>query len=96
MPTAALHRKASGYVNARSQAELVRAIRQELTEEEESIRRRGRNAKPGHTAKNAEIEEYLEATGLEALIGYLYLAGRYERLLYLIHTGLERICPDLK
>ena len=88
--TASLHRQATAVVNAVHQAAMCRALAGELTEEEEGVRRRGRNSKPGHTAKNADREEYMEATGFEALIGYLYLSGRYERLTQLICLGLER------
>lgn len=84
-----LHRKASGIVNARSQAALMGRIRERLTEEERAVYRRGRNAKPAHKAKNAEIVEYLEATGFECLIGYLYLTRQYERLMELVREQLE-------
>ncbi len=84
MQTDKLHRIASGIVNARAQAERMEKIRPLLTEREESIYRRGRNSAPSHTAKNAERREYLEATGFECLIGYLYLEREYERLLELI------------
>ncbi len=82
-----LHRKASGLVNARAQAELIRKIRTHLTDREESIYRRGRNAKPAHKAKNADKEEYLEATGFECLVGYLYLTRQYRRILELLKMG---------
>ena len=88
--TASLHRQVTAVVNAASQAAMSRALSDELTLEEESVRRRGHNSHPGHTAKNAGRAEYLEATGFEALIGYLYLSGRYERLTQLICLGLER------
>lgn len=84
-----LHRKASGIVNARAQSVLMGKIRQELTQDEMAIYRRGRNAKPAHKAKNADLREYLEATGFECLIGYLYLSGYYERIMELILSGLE-------
>ncbi len=87
-----LHRKASKIVNARAQAELMGRIRDSLSAQEESVYRRGRNAKPAHKAKNAEMRDYLEATGFESLIGYLYLTGQYQRILELILQGNE----DLK
>lgn len=55
-----------------------------LTEEEQSIFRRGRNAKPGTTPKNMSVGDYHRATGLEALLGYLYLTGEDERIEELI------------
>ena len=69
---------------------MIRALAQDLSKEETSVYRRGKNAKPLNTAKNASREEYLEATGFEALVGYLYLEGRYERLCELICLGLAR------
>ena len=58
------------------------------TEEEAAVYRRGRNAKPHTTAKNATLAEYKTATGFEALMGYLYLTDRQERMLALIHRGI--------
>ena len=63
---------------------------EELTEEEKDIYRRGRNSKPHTKAKNASTMEYLEATGLEAVIGFLYLKGDTDRALDLVKLGLER------
>lgn len=84
MQTDKLHRKASSIVNARSQAKRMQEIRAQLTDRELSIYRRGRNASPGHTARNADRSEYLEATGFECLVGYLYLERQYSRLLELM------------
>ena len=84
-----LHQKASGIVNARAQATVMRQIRDDLTQEEQSVYRRGRNAKPAHKAKNADMEDYLEATAFECLVGYLYLNGRYERLMELVGPGMD-------
>ena len=53
--------------------------------------KRGKNAKPYTMAKNATLAEYKKATGLEALMGYLYLTDQMERALCLIQTGLERL-----
>ena len=63
---------------------------EDLTEEERDIYRRGRNSKPHTKAKNASTMEYLEATGLEAVIGFLYLKGDTDRALDLVKLGLER------
>lgn len=78
-----LHRSASGIVSAKAQAALMEQIRGHLTKEERAVYRRGRNAKPAHQAKNAGREAYLEATGFECLIGYLYLTRQYDRILEL-------------
>lgn len=84
-----LQNKTSKIVRATTQALIVDALKDELTEEEANIYRRGRNAKPYTKAKNASYSEYCKATGLEALVGYLYLKGDTERLIALIKTGLE-------
>ena len=85
-----LHKKASAIVKAPSQAAVAAAIMEELTEGEKDIYRRGRNSKPHTKAKNASTMEYLEATGLEAVIGFLYLKGDTDRALDLVKLGLER------
>ena len=91
MQTQKLHRKVTGYVSAKAQAKMMDALMKELTEEEESIYRRGRNSKPYTKAKNASMEEYLKATGFEALVGYLYLQKEYERMNALIAHGIEAL-----
>ena len=91
MQTQKLHRKVTGYVSAKAQAKMMDALAGELTEEEESIYRRGRNSKPYTKAKNASMEEYLKATGFEALVGYLYLQKEYERMNVLIAHGIEAL-----
>ena len=60
-----------------------------LTEEEEAVYRRGRNAKSYTTAKNASVADYRRATGFEALMGYLYLTGQTDRMLELIKDGIR-------
>ena len=55
-----------------------------LTENEELIYKRGRNAHTSHTPKNASSAEYHAATGLETLFGYLYLSGNIERIRELV------------
>ena len=91
MQTQKLHRKVTGYVSAKAQAKMMDALIGELTEEEESIYRRGRNSKPYTKAKNASMEEYLKATGFEALVGYLYLQKEYEIMNALIAHGIEAL-----
>ena len=85
-----MNREAVGFARASAQAQLILAIRDELTEEENDVFRRGRNANPGTKAKHSTMSEYRLATGFEALIGYLYLKGETDRLLKLIHLGWER------
>jgi ribonuclease-3 family protein len=75
-----LHKQAVKFVNATAQANLLRDIEESLTEEELAMAKRGRNAKSGHVPKNAEMIDYRYSTGLETLIGYLFLKGRSERI----------------
>ena len=79
------------YVQASTQSLMMRAMQEELTEEEHAVYKRGRNAKSYTMAKNATMSDYRKATGCEALVGYLYLTERYERLTELIHTGLKAL-----
>lgn len=90
-----LHNKTVKYVSAVVQAKLVDGLWEELTQEEQEICRRGRNAKSYTTAKNASVIEYRKATGLEALCGYLYLQGRQERLLSLIKKAIEGVGMEI-
>ena len=90
-----LHKKTVTYVNARVQAKMMDVLEEELTEEEQAVYHRGRNAKSYTSAKNASIIEYRKATGLEALCGYLYLQGEQERMLILIRTALARLGMDI-
>ena len=62
-----------------------------LSQDELAVYKRGKNAKPYTMAKNATIGEYKQATGLEALIGYLYLTDQMDRVLELIQIGLHKI-----
>ncbi len=86
-----LHKKASAIVKAPTQAALAAAIMDDLTDEEKDIFRRGRNSKPHTKAKNASTMEYLEATGFEAVIGFLYLSGDMDRALDLVKKGCEKL-----
>lgn len=84
-----LHKKAICYVNATAQARMIEALQADLSEEERTIYKRGRNAKSYTTAKNASVIDYRKATGFEALCGYLYLTGKQERMLSLIKKAVE-------
>lgn len=90
-PVEKLHHRTSHLVNAHTQSELAGAIEEKLTEQERHIYKRGRNAKSFTKAKNATVSDYRRATGLEALIGYLFLNEEYGRLVKLIHDGLESL-----
>lgn len=74
-----LHKMATGYVKAKAQAEFYRKIEGILTDEEQGAFHRGRNTK-SHPPKNADVIDYKIATGVEALIGYLYINGDTKRI----------------
>lgn len=86
-----LHKAKTAVVNAKVQAKMIEALMEELTEEERAVYKRGRNAKPHTVAKNASVNDYRKATGLEALFGYLYLNGQEDRILELTKRGLELV-----
>ena len=90
----ALHQRTLPYVSAVGQAKMADSLLPELSEEELAVYRRGKNAKPEHGAKNASSLEYHKATGLEALIGSLYLEGKMERILELIRKGMSYAGED--
>lgn len=83
-----LHKEAVKYVKAQAQAKIIEALFKLLTEEELAVYKRGRNAKSYTMAKNATMSDYRKATGLEALMGFLYLSGQTKRLLFLIKQGI--------
>ncbi|MCM1544424.1 MAG: ribonuclease III [Ruminococcus sp.] len=79
-PVKKLHAAAAAKVNAAAQAGFVKMLMPHLNETELAVLKRGRNAHTNHKAKNASEGDYHAATGLEALIGYLYLDGQLERI----------------
>lgn len=87
-----LHYLAVKRVNNNAQAALLMKIEPELTETEASVARRGRNAK-GIVPKNADVQTYRKSTGLEALVGYLYLKRDKERLDWLL-SQIEEVVRD--
>ena len=80
-----MHQAANHAVSAVSQYHALQALTPLLTEEERDVAKRGRNAHPHHGApKSASVGEYAGATGLEALLGYLFLTGQQDRLIELL------------
>ena len=75
-----LHIESTKYVKASAQAEILKQIESILTEDELDIVRRGRNVKNHHLPKNASVQDYMNATAFEGLIGYLYLIKQEDRL----------------
>ena len=90
-----LHKRASDIVKAGTQSAFIKVLMDDLTEEEADIYRRGRNSKPHTKAKNATTMDYLDATGFEAVIGYLYLTDNMDRACELISLGIERLSLDV-
>ena len=82
-----LHIQATRIVCAKSQAQLAEKLLPLLSEEESSIFRRAKNSKHMTSAKNANPEEYANATGVEAVIGYLYLSGKTDRIKELLRKA---------
>ena len=90
-----LHKRASDIVKAGTQSAFIKALMENLTEEEADIYRRGRNSKPHTKAKNATTMDYLDATGFEAVVGYLYLTDNMDRICELVELGIERLELDI-
>jgi len=86
-----LHKKTIKYVSAKAQAKVVAALDNELTDEEKDIIRRGRNAEANTVPKNTDVVTYKIATGFEALIGFLYLEKREDRLKDIINKSIRVI-----
>lgn len=84
-----LHIEAIKYVKAKAQADILKKISNFLTDEEKDIVRRGRNTENHHIAKNANVADYAQSTGFEALIGYLYLTRQDARL-----EEILKLCID--
>ena len=88
-----LHREATKYVSAKAQANLISLMLEEgiLTEKEEDIYKRGRNANSHTKAKNTDIVTYRMSTGFEAVMGYLHMTEAVERLEELIDWCIRKI-----
>ena len=90
-PVEKLHRESISRAKAVTQSKIVDVLQEEFTEEEAAVYRRGRNANAHTTAKNASVTEYHRATGLEAVIGYLFLKGETGRVEALLTKGFEAL-----
>ncbi len=88
-----LHKLATKYVSAKAQAIAILALleQQELSEEEQGVVRRGRNSKMGAVPKNTDIQTYRYGTAFEALIGFLYLSQKQERMDDIIRQSISII-----
>ena len=90
IPNGSLHKRAKKFVSAVGQSMAVEYILPLLSEEETAIYKRGRNCEVNPN-KNSDIMEYHRATGLEALIGYLYLTGQCDRLEEIVFVIFENL-----
>ncbi len=90
-PVKKLHNEVKDYVNAKGQVKVYENIKDMLTEEESLMFKKGRNSKVGSFSKNLKMSEYKTATGLECLIGYLYVKGDLARLSELILAGVKEL-----
>lgn len=86
-----LHKEATRYVSAKAQAAILRRMIDEhfLTETEEAVARRGRNAKPGSVPRNTSVHVYKNSSAFEAVLGYLYLLEEMERAKIFIETAIH-------
>ena len=84
-PVNHLHKEAIHLVNAKAQSDLFQKIKDQLSEEEMQIYKRGRNTN-SHPPKNADMVDYKSATGIEALVGYLYLTDQSDRIAELLEN----------
>ena len=84
-----MHKITSSFVSASSQSEIVKKLQDVLTDEEKAVYKRGRNAKSGSVAKNQTMSDYRHATGFEALIGYLYLKNKTDRIYELLNDFIR-------
>lgn len=86
-----LHIESIKYVKAGSQAKFLEEFFENLTEDEKSIVRRGRNANNHHLPKNSNVQEYMYSTAFEGLIGYLYLCKKYDRVKEIIEKFVLKL-----
>lgn len=88
--TGKLHISASGIVSAKNQSKAFKLLEADLTEDEKNIARRTRNCEYNTKAKNASVEEYHNASCLEAVIGYNYLLNNTERLNEILYFSSKK------
>lgn len=84
-----LHKHTTKIVCAETQARMIEAVYDFLSEQEQNIYRRGKNTKINSAAKHASLSDYKKATGFEALCGYLYLQGNTGRIVEIVKKALE-------
>ena len=85
-----LHIKTIEFVKAKAQADILKGIMDELSDEEKDIVRRARNTQNHHLPKNADPDDYMYATAFEGLIGYLFLSKKDDRLKEILEKCLTK------
>ena len=88
-PVNKLNKESSSLAKGISQARFAQILSEHLSEEELRIYKRGRNTTSHSVAKNASISDYRQATGFEALLGYLYLKDKLDRIMELVDICLK-------
>jgi ribonuclease-3 family protein len=83
------HKVVTSIVSANAQSAFIDSYMDKLTEKEQAVYKRGRNSSPHTKAKNASLENYLKATGFEAVLGYLYLSEQEDRLKEIIDESIN-------
>ena len=93
-PVGELNKMKVALVKCESQARFASLLMPHLSENEQAVYKRGRNAAPKCTPKHGSVADYHSATGLEALFGYLYLNGEQERTRELFQIIIDNQgCP---
>ena len=91
-----LHTVATHYVSAHAQCRELEILEPLLTEAEANVLRRGKNASKASVAKHATVQEYRSSTGLECLLGLLYLRGENDRIQQLFDAVWTEYEPERK
>lgn len=89
-----MNKMVSSVVSAGAQFETFKKIESSLYEDEQDIARRARNTHIHTKAKNFSFNEYIHATALEALFGYLYLTGQNERLNEFLNISVQNLMVE--
>ena len=89
-----MHIAASNIVNAASQARIIKRLLPSLSEKEMAVFKAARNQKPQTLPRNMSPVDYKLATGLDALLGYLFITEQDERLMELLEQGVELLIKE--
>ncbi|MBQ4170026.1 MAG: ribonuclease III [Ruminococcus sp.] len=93
-PVGELNKRKVALVNCESQAAFAKCLMPKLSEREQAVYKRGRNAAPKCTPKHGTVADYHSATGLEALFGYLHINNEQDRIKELFNEIItQQDCP---